>query len=39
MLGATSSYDDMTWAEVREVLKFGELEEAHPHRFKKERKT
>ena len=35
LLGATSSYDDMTWAEVQEAMCFAALEQQHPQRFKK----
>ena len=39
LLGATSSYERMSWAEVREAQVFAGLEKAHPHRFKdRERK-
>ena len=33
LLGATSSYDTMTWAEVEEAKVFADLEARHPHRF------
>lgn len=34
LLGATSDYSEMTWAEVREAAVFAGLEQQHPHRFK-----
>jgi hypothetical protein len=38
LLGATTDYDTMAWAEVQEAMVFATLEEKHPHRFSKGKK-
>ena len=34
LLGATTNFEEMTWAEIQEAKVFAMLEEKHPQRFK-----